>query len=43
MGVVVNAIFSLNNSGIHYRNLDSKYPPWQTVFYRTGDPALYPA
>lgn len=30
---IINAIFSLNNSGVQWRNLDSKYPPWQTVFY----------
>jgi transposase len=36
--VIVNAIFSINNTGSQWRdaaqrNLDSKYPPWQTVFY----------
>ena len=31
--MMVNAIFSINNTGSHWRNLDSKYPPWQTVFY----------
>ncbi len=31
--VIINAIFSLNNTGSQWRNLDSKYPPWQTVFY----------
>jgi putative transposase len=30
---IVNAIFSINNTGSQWRNLDSKYPPWQTVFY----------
>ena len=35
---ILNAIFSLNNTGSQWRdaaqrNLDSKYPPWQTVFY----------
>lgn len=30
---IINAIFSLNNTGSQWRNLDSKYPPWQTVFY----------
>ena len=30
---IINAIFSLNNGGVQWRNLDSKYPPWQTVFY----------
>ncbi|MFN3589991.1 MAG: transposase [Spirosomataceae bacterium] len=28
--VIINAIFSLNNTGSQWRNLDSKYPPWQT-------------
>ena len=36
--MIVNAIFSINNTGSQWRNaaqrnLDSKYPPWQTVFY----------
>jgi len=31
--VILNAIFSLNHTGSQWRNLDSKYPPWQTVFY----------
>ena len=30
---ILNAIFSINNTGSQWRNLDSKYPPWQTVFY----------
>jgi transposase len=30
---IINAIFSLNNGGVQWRHLDSKYPPWQTVFY----------
>ena len=30
---IVNAIFSLNNGGVQWRSLDSKYPPWQTIFY----------
>jgi putative transposase len=30
---IVNAIFWLNSTGSQWRNLDSKYPPWQTVFY----------
>ena len=30
---IINAIFSLNNGGVQWRSLDSKYPPWQTVFY----------
>ena len=36
--VILNAIFSINNTGSQWRNaaqrnLESKYPPWQTVFY----------
>jgi transposase len=30
---ILNAKFWLNNTGCQWRNLDSKYPPWQTVFY----------
>lgn len=30
---IINAIFSLNSGGVQWRSLDSKYPPWQTVFY----------
>nr|WP_315256352.1 transposase [uncultured Flavobacterium sp.] len=30
---IVNAIFWINTTGCHWCNLDSKYPPWQTVFY----------
>jgi putative transposase len=30
---IVNAILFINCSGVQWRNLDSKYPPWQTVFY----------
>ncbi len=30
---IVNAIFFINNTGIQWRNLESKYPPWETVFY----------
>lgn len=30
---LVNAIFFINNTGTQWRNLDSKYPPWETVFY----------
>ncbi|WP_109744394.1 transposase [Arcicella aurantiaca] len=29
---IINAIFSINNTGTQWRNLDSKYPPWETVF-----------
>ena len=31
--VILNAIFFVNNTGVQWRNLDSKYPPWETVFY----------
>ena len=31
--VIINAIFWINTTGCQWRNLDSKYPPWQTVFY----------
>ena len=31
--VIINAIFFVNNTGTQWRNLDSKYPPWETVFY----------
>lgn len=30
---IINAIFFINNTGVQWRNLDSKYPPWETVFY----------
>jgi putative transposase len=30
---ILNAIFSVNATGVQWRNLDSRYPPWQTVFY----------
>ena len=30
---IINAIFWINNTGSQWRNLDSKYPAWQTVFY----------
>lgn len=33
MRIITSAIFLLNNSGVQWRDLDSKYPPWQTVFY----------
>ena len=32
MRVILNAIFSINNTGSQWRTLDSKYPPWQRVF-----------
>ena len=31
--VIINAIFWINNTGSQWRNLDSKYPKWQTIFY----------
>ncbi len=30
---VLNAIFKLNRTGCQWRNMDEKYPPWQTVYY----------
>ncbi|GAB4055485.1 IS5 family transposase [Spirosoma litoris] len=30
---IVNAILSINRTGGQWRELDSKYPPWQTVYY----------
>ena len=30
---IINAIFFINNTGVQWRNLDSKYPPWKTIFY----------
>ena len=30
---IVNAIFSILRTGVQWRNLDSKYPPWQSVYY----------
>jgi putative transposase len=30
---IVNAVFWINTTGCQWRNLASKYPPWQTVFY----------
>ena len=30
---VVNAIFWINNTGSQWRNMESKYPPWQSVYY----------
>lgn len=30
---IVNAIFWLNNTGSQWRNMEGKYPPWQTVYY----------
>lgn len=31
--IIINAIFFITYTGVQWRNLDSKYPPWQTVFY----------
>lgn len=33
---IINAIFFITHTGVQWRNLDSKYPPWQTVFYHFG-------
>ena len=30
---IVNAILSINRTGAQWRDLDSKYPPWQSVYY----------
>lgn len=30
---IVNAILSVNRTGVQWRELDSKYPPWQSVYY----------
>lgn len=30
---IVNAILFINRTGCQWRCLDSRYPPWQTVFY----------
>jgi putative transposase len=30
---IVNAIFWINSTGFQWRNMESKYPPWQTVYY----------
>jgi putative transposase len=32
---IINAIFFINNTGVQWRNLDSKYPPWETIFVTT--------
>ncbi|MEO8236980.1 MAG: transposase [Flavobacterium sp.] len=31
--LIVNAVFWINATDCQWRKLDSKYPPWQTVFY----------
>ena len=31
--LIVNAICWINTTGCQWRDLNSKYPPWQTVFY----------
>lgn len=33
MRTIINAILSINRTGGQWRELDSKYPPWQTVYY----------
>ncbi|TKT87554.1 transposase, partial [Dyadobacter frigoris] len=30
---IVNAILWLNETGVQWRNIDSKYPAWQTIYY----------
>ncbi len=30
---VLNAILKINSTGMQWRELDEKYPPWQSVFY----------
>ena len=30
---IVNAILNILRTGIQWRNLDSKYPPWESVYY----------
>lgn len=30
---IVNAILSVNRTGVQWRELNSKYPPWQSVYY----------
>ena len=30
---IVNAILSINRTGTQWRELDRKYPPWQSVYY----------
>ncbi len=30
---IVNAFLSINRTGAQWRELDSKYPPWQSVYY----------
>ena len=30
---IVNAILSILRTGTQWRNLDSKYPPWESVYY----------
>jgi hypothetical protein len=33
---MVNGIVSINRPGAQWRELDSKYPPWQSVYYHFG-------
>ncbi len=30
---IVNAILKVTRTGCQWRNLDEKYPPWQSVYY----------
>lgn len=30
---IVNAVLSVNRTGVQWCELDSKYPPWQSVYY----------
>ena len=31
--MIVNAILKLNRTGCQWRNLDEKYPKWESVYY----------
>ena len=31
--MIVNALLWLTRTGAQWRNLESKYPPWQSVYY----------
>ena len=30
---IINAILKLNRTGCQWRNMDEKYPPWQSIYY----------
>lgn len=30
---ILNAIFRILRTGLQWRNLDNKYPPWESVYY----------